>query len=325
MARGETIGIDIGGANTKVASTSGTTRSFYLPLWRENDLAGLLKRVKEEFRPERVGIVITGELTDAFTSKKEGVCSIASTVNSVFTNPCYLNILGQFTPAIAERDARLYAASNWTASAAFVAKSSKDCIFADVGSTTCDVIPIKNGKPLALTTDFERLREHELIYMGVLRTNIATLMRFVNLSGNKYRLCSELFTITADAHRILGNIDKSDYTCDTPDSQSRNLEACYRRISRILLCDVGELGRENVHEVARQVERTQINDLADALTFQARKFELHTVVGAGLGEFLIAKAALKAKLECRLLSRQYGRELSNVFPAFAVAQLVQHA
>jgi len=324
MTQGETIGIDIGGANTKVASTSGTARSFYLPLWRENDLAGLLKRVKDEFRPERVGIVITGELADAFASKKEGVCSIASTVNSVFTNPCYLNILGQFTPAIAERDAHLYAASNWTASTAFLAKSSQDCIFADVGSTTCDVIPIKNGKPLALTTDFERLREHELIYTGVLRTNIATLMRFVNLSGNKYRLCSELFTITADAHRILGNIDKSDYTCDTPDSQSRNLEACYRRISRILLCDVSELGRENAHEVARQVERTQINDLADALAFQARKFELHTVVGAGLGEFLIAKAALKAKLECRLLSRQYGRELSNVFPAFAVAQLVQH-
>jgi len=325
MTQGETIGIDIGGANTKVASTSGTAKSFYMPLWRENDLAGLLKSVKDEFRPERVGIVITGELADAFTSKKEGICSIASAVNSVFTKPCYLNIRGQLTPAIAERDALLYAASNWTASAAFLAKSSQDCIFADVGSTTSDVIPIKNGKPVTLMTDFERLREHELIYMGVLRTNIAALLRFVNLNGKKYRLCSELFTITADAHRILGNIDESDYTCDTPDSQSRNLEACYRRISRLVLCDVDELGRQNAHEVAKQVERTQINNLADALAFQARKFELNTVIGAGLGEFLVAKAALKAQLECRLLSRQYGRELSNMFPAFAVAQLVQHA
>jgi uncharacterized hydantoinase/oxoprolinase family protein len=92
-----------------------------------------------------------------------------------------------------------------------------------------------------------------------------------------------------------------------------------------VLCDVDELGRQNAHEVAKQVERTQINDLADALAFQARKFELNTVIGAGLGEFLVAKAALKAQLECRLLSRQYGRELSNMFPAFAVAQLVQHA
>jgi hypothetical protein len=82
-----------------------------------------------------------------------------------------------------------------------------------------------------------------------------------------------------------------------------------------------EFGRENVYEVARQVERAQINELADALEQQAREFKLQTVVGAGLGEFLIAKAASKAELECCLLSQQYGRELSNVFPAYAVAQL----
>jgi hypothetical protein len=320
----KTIGIDIGGANTKVASASGIARSFYLPLWREHDLEGLLRHVQDEFRPERVGIVITGELVDAFTSKKEGICSIAAAVNSVFANPCYLNIRGQLTPAIAGNDAHLYAASNWTASAVFLAKSIPDCIFVDVGSTTCDVIPIKNGKPVARTTDFNRLREHELIYMGVLRTNIATLLRFINLSGKQYRLSTELFAVTADVHRVLGNIDQAHYTCDTPDSRSCDLEGCYQRISRVLLCDVSELGRENAREIARQVERTQIDELAEALAFQAREFKLNTVVGAGLGEFLVAKAALKAGLECRLLSQRYGRELSNIFPAFAVAQLAQN-
>ncbi|MEI7826328.1 MAG: hydantoinase/oxoprolinase family protein [Euryarchaeota archaeon] len=324
MDRCETIGIDVGGANTKVASASGIARSFYLPLWRKNDLAGVLQRVKREFRPERVGVVITGELADTFASKKEGICAIASAINSVFAKPHYLNIRGQFTRSIAEKDANLYAASNWTASTAFLAKSVKDCIFVDVGSTTCDVIPIKNGKPIALMTDFERLREHELIYMGVLRTNVATLLRSVSLKGKTYQLSSELFAITADVHRMLGNIDEGGYMCATPDSRSRDLEACYRRIARVLLCDVDELGRENAREVARQVARAQINELAEALAFQARELELRTVVGAGLGEFLIAEAALEAGLDCRLLSRQYGRELSNVFPAFAVAQLAQH-
>jgi (4-(4-[2-(gamma-L-glutamylamino)ethyl]phenoxymethyl)furan-2-yl)methanamine synthase len=319
----QTIGIDIGGANTKVASASGTARSFYLPLWRKNDLAGLLQRVKDEFQPDRVGIVITGELADAFTSKKEGICSIAAAVNSVFSKPCYLNVYGELTQGIAEKNARLYAASNWAASAAFLAKSVKDCIFTDVGSTTSDVIPIKKGKPIAHTRDFERLRHYELIYMGVLRTNVATILRNVNLSGKKYKLSTELFSITADVHRVLGNIGEVDYVCDTPDSQSRDLEACYQRIARVLLCDISELGRENVYEVARQVEHAQINELAEALAFQAREYELHTVVGAGLGEFLIAKAALKACLDFQLLSQLYGRALSNVFPAFAVAQLVQ--
>ena len=127
------IGIDIGGANTKVASASGAARSFYLPLWRKNDLTGLLRRVKNEFRPECVGIVITGELADAFASKKEGICSIAAAVSSVFSKSYYLNVYGELTQGIAEEDAHLYAASNWAASAAFLAKSVKDCIFTDVG------------------------------------------------------------------------------------------------------------------------------------------------------------------------------------------------
>jgi probable H4MPT-linked C1 transfer pathway protein len=319
----QTIGIDIGGANTKVASASGTARSFYFPLWRKNDLAGLLRCVKDDFKPERVGIVITGELADAFSSKKEGICSIVTAVNSVFSKPYYLNVRGELTQGIKE-NALLYAASNWAASAAFLAKSVKNCIFTDVGSTTCDVIPIQNRRAIAQTRDFERLRQHELIYMGVLRTNIATILRFVNFSGKKYRLSTEQFSITADVHHVLGNIDETDYTCDTPDSKSRDLDACYKRIARVLLCDVSELGKENTHEIAKQVERAQINELAEALAFQAQTHDVQTVVGAGLGEFLIAKAALKIGLEFRLLSSQYGRALTRVFPAYAVARLIQN-
>jgi hypothetical protein len=325
MVLSDTIGIDVGGANTKVASISGQTKSLYLPLWRDNDLAGELRRIRDEFQPKRVGVVITGELADAFTSKKEGVCSIASSVDSVFARPYYLNVRGQFTRQIAELDASLYAASNWTASATFVSRRVTDCIFVDVGSTTCDVIPIQDGKPTAMTTDFDRLRERELIYTGALRTNIATILRLVTLNGEKYRLASELFAIAADAHRVLGNISAEDYACETPDAKPRDVEHCYRRIARMLLCDADELGRKNARDVARQVERAQVDELAQALTFQARKHDLNTVVGVGLGEFLIAKAASKVRLECHLLSQQYGKELSKVFPAFAVANLAHDA
>ncbi|MFZ0925021.1 MAG: hydantoinase/oxoprolinase family protein [Halobacteriota archaeon] len=325
MALNDTIGIDIGGANTKVASASGQAKSLYLPLWRENDLSGELRRIRDEFQPKRVGVVITGELADAFASKKKGICSIASSVDSVFARPYYLNVRGQFTRQIAESEASLYAASNWAASATFVSQRVSDCIFVDLGSTTCDVIPIRDGKPAASTTDFERLRERELIYAGALRTNIATILRLATVNGEKYRLASELFAIAGDVHRVLGNISAEEYACDTPDGEPRDLEHCYRRIARILLCDVDELGHKNAHDVARQVESAQVDELAQALAFQARKYDLNAVVGAGLGEFLIAKAASKVRLECSLLSQQYGKTLSKVFPAFAVANLAHYA
>jgi probable H4MPT-linked C1 transfer pathway protein len=325
MALNDTIGIDIGGANTKVASASGEARSIYLPLWRNNDLTSELRRIRGEFQPKRVGIVITGELVDAFKSKKEGICSISSSVESVFTKPYYLNVRGQFARHISEKETSLYAASNWMASATFISKRVADCIFVDLGSTTCDVIPIRNGRVAAKTTDFKRLRDRELIYTGVLRTNIATVLRVVTLNGHKFRLASELFAITADAHRVLGNMSASDYVCDTPDGQPRDLETCYRRLARVVLCDVNELGRENARAIARQVEQVQISELAHTIAFQAHKHRLSVVVGAGIGEFLIAKAALKVNLECHLLSQQYGKELSGVFPAFAVATLLHEA
>jgi len=322
MPPSKTIGIDIGGANTKVASAGGKTKSFYLPLWRKCDLSATLRQIRDEFQPGRVGVVITGEVVDVFKNKTEGIRSISSAVNSVFAEPFYLNVRGQFRPKIAKEQASLYAASNWIASVKFLSQQISDCIFVDTGSTTCDVIPLKSRKPVAALTDFSRLGERELLYHGVLRTSISTILHLAALNGKHYPLASEVFAITADVHRVLGNISAADYTCDTPDARPRNLEACYRRIARVLLCDVKELGRENARIIARQTEHAQVEDLADALAFQACKHGINTVVGAGLGEFLIAKAASKANLECRLLSQQYGKALSKVFPAFAVANLL---
>jgi len=47
------------------------------------------------------------------------------------------------------------------------------------------------------------------------------------------------------------------------------------------------------------------------------------VVEAGIGEGLIAEAATFLGLECVRLSERYGPKISDVFPAYAVARLVE--
>ena len=42
---------------------------------------------------------------------------------------------------------------------------------------------------------------------------------------------------------------------------------------------------------------------------------------AGTGEGLIAEAAAFLGMECVRISERYGREISDVFPAYAVARL----
>ncbi len=321
MRSDSVVGIDIGGANTKIASADGNVTTFYLPLWKGADLESVLKRAKFDFKPDEVGIVLTGEMADRFMSKREGVLYIASAVKSVFDSAYFFDVHGRFSRDI--QDPKLHAASNWVASALLIARDTRNCIFVDVGSTTCDIIPIKNGKLKASLTDFDRLKRGELIYSGVLRTNIAALIKQLNLDGDPCRISSELYAITADAHVILGTITESDYTCDTPDGRSHDMDSAYGRIARVVLCDIEELGRDRAYEIAKQAVTAQIDELSHDILAHSKYHKLKTVVAAGMGEFMIKHAAERLGLSVELLSDTYGTRISRVFPAFAVAKLLQ--
>ena len=75
-----------------------------------------------------------------------------------------------------------FSATNWLASAQFLAEEYKNVIFVDIGSTTTDVIPLVEGKIKAKKADLERLKSGELIYSGVLRTGVSHLLKRVILS-----------------------------------------------------------------------------------------------------------------------------------------------
>jgi uncharacterized hydantoinase/oxoprolinase family protein len=53
------------------------------------------------------------------------------------------------------------------------------------------------------------------------------------------------------------------------------------------------------------------------------RHRLSSVVAAGIGEKSIAKAATFLGLECILLSERYSPEISDIFPAYAVARLLK--
>lgn len=317
---GTVIGIDIGGANTKIASHDGQiTELHYIPLWKDTRLPEVLGEIIHRLKPAKVGVVMTGELADCFSDKKQGVSFIMNAIDAVFPGAMYLNNRGEFIDS--SGDIRSLAAANWTASALLIGKE-RDCIFSDVGSTTTDLIPVKHGRPLAGTTDFQRLGRHELLYRGILRTNIAALMELIELGGNNYRLSSELFVQTADANLLLGNISQEDYTCETADTGGKTPKDAARRLARVVCADTTELDSDDIMDIAWQVYYHQRDELAEALEILASIHGINTVVGAGLGEFIVRDAAKHAGLTCTLLSEEYGSKISKVYPAYAVACLV---
>ena len=112
------------------------------------------------------------------------------------------------------------AAANWMATALAVADAYADALLIDVGSTTADVIPIAAGRVAATGhNDLERLLAGELVYTGVLRTNLAAIAPRVPIRGDWCPVASEYFAISADVHLVLGHLAPEAYDCPTPDGR----------------------------------------------------------------------------------------------------------
>ncbi len=317
------IGLDIGGANTKLASSDGTiVELHYLPLWKNTRLPEVLKEIAQRLQPERVTVVMTGELADCFEDKEQGIRFIKSCVDSAFklSKVSYVNSMGRFQN---ETDnVRELAAANWAASARLIGKERGDCIFVDVGSTTSDIIPILSGEHKAGLTDFERLVRSELVYAGTLRTNLAALLEKVKLERGWCRTASELFATTADAYLLLGEINESMYTCETADGAGRSKIEAMRRLARLVCADLSEIREEEIYGIAAQVKEKQVSTLAAAISEVAERNGLKRIIAAGLGEFLIKEAAERLGFECISVSEIWGEEISKVFPAYAAARLL---
>lgn len=313
------LGIDIGGANTKLASQDGShTEIHYLPLWKSSRLPEVLKDIASRLKPDAVGVVMTGELADSFTDKDEGIRYIAGAVEEAFADVWYIDSSG--TPA--REAARSAAAANWAASAVLAGRDFGDGIFADTGSTTTDIIPVVNGAAACAKTDLERLCRGELIYAGALRTNLAALLGRVELRGCTCRISSELFAITGDVYLLLGHIGSEAYNCETPDGAGKDIDSARRRLARVVCADIQELSEEEILSIAEQAKQKQVSEFAGALGVCADKWGLKLVVGCGLGEFLIEEAASRAGLAYTSVSHEYGRDVSVVFPAYAAARIL---
>ena len=309
------IGLDIGGANLKV--TNGEKfEIIYFPMWKKwGKLDEQLLKIREEYEPDKVGVVITAELADSFNSKTEGITYISSIVEKVFScNVFYLDVNGNVKREV--DIPKLFSASNWVASAKFLLKSFKNFLFADMGSTTTDLIPVTT-KIEAKKTDYERLKNGELLYFGILRTPVFYILP----EFDSVPLASEYFSITGDAFILTGDIHANDYNCETPDGRGKGKQDCLRRLAKTLCCDVEEIGESTIFELAESVKEKMLSKTAKAMDRLSSKFNLDRVIGCGIGEFILEKASERIGLKYISLREIYG-EMSKIFPAYAMKKLV---
>jgi (4-(4-[2-(gamma-L-glutamylamino)ethyl]phenoxymethyl)furan-2-yl)methanamine synthase len=331
-------GFDIGGANTDVAvvdfDESGNiidlkTDYVYLPMWmKKEELKDALKDLLGSFGDEvdAVGVSMTAELVDAYKTKKEGVIDIAQKSADSFNVPMgFVGFDGIMEISELIKDPMKVAAANWIATVPLAAKINPNCILIDTGSTTTDIIPIKNGRECADgRSDLERLKTGELVYSGTLRTNVAALVDKVPLDGILLRVASELFAVAADVQIVLGNITIEEYSCDTMDGAGKSIEDCMRRISRVVCGDMEVLKLNEITEIAEYIYSTQVIKISEALIEVSKRNNITNVVTTGLGmELLGAKACEIAGLNCIGMDKILKKEDCIVAPAVGTAILME--
>jgi len=330
-------GFDIGGANTDIAVVDfdsqgniiGIKTDFeYFPMWLKKDELGdaLLDLLGDDLEKiDAVGVCMTAELVDAYKTKQEGVIDIAKKSEESFSVPTgFIGLNGVLrSDELIERPDEV-AAANWIATAKIASQIDENCIMIDTGSTTTDIIPIKEGSECAKgRSDLERLKTGELVYNGTLRTNVAAIVDKVPLNNEFVRVSSELFATTADVHMVLGNITEKDYTCSTSDGAGKSKEDCMRRIARVICGDLYMLSQFDIEKIAAYIYKKQVQKIAEALLEVSKRENLAKVVTTGLGMDIIgAKAAEMAGLEWAGMDELLKKEECVVAPAVGTALMI---
>jgi len=332
------LGLDIGGANIKAATSAGDATAMAFPLWKQPEQlsSAISDFVRRWPSCTSLAVTMTGELADCYASKAEGVARILEAVATAADgrDVAVWGVDGRFR-SVAEsiQEPMLVAASNWQALATWVARACHidTGLLIDIGSTTTDIIPIQHGQPVAIgRTDLGRLQAGELVYTGVRRTALCAVASHVPLRGTDCPIAAELFATTLDLYLWLGLIREDPTDIDTADGRPATQMAAAQRLCRMLCCDRSELTAADIDALAMSWLDRQIQQLCTAVqTVLQRLPSIHHVVLSGSGEFL-ARRVMDEIPELRTaetisLAARCGPEQTTAACAAAVAGLLQES
>lgn len=299
------IGWDVGGAHLKAArldSTGRVTQAVQLPcpLWQ-----GLehLHTAMEELR-RRLGhaplhaVTMTGEMVDLFSDRAEGVSRLVDAIEALLEGGViryYAGALGFLDATAAKREPASVASANWLASAAFVASRQSTALFIDIGSTTTDIIAIRDGRVVAQgRDDSSRLVSGELVYTGVARTPLMALSDRVPFGGASVPLMAEYFATAADVYRLLGSLPDDADQHPAADGGEKTVEASARRLARMIGRDARSAPLAEWRRLAAAFAEIQLQRIAEGCAQVSARASLDAaapVVAAGVGRFLVDELA----------------------------------
>ena len=303
------IGWDIGGAHTKYTmikenSLKITSKVFSLKLWESLDP---LKKIINETQNKygnmyriKNAITMSGEMCDIFPNRKKGVKEILSLFSKrSFNNYIYTSNNGVIS-INKFKDFRFVASMNWHIIASYIKSIGKNIIAIDLGSTTTDIILIKNNKCINIRTDdYSGLKSSELLYTGILRTPTFSVTKYINYNNQKYHLIPEFYSTMGDIYRLLGVISLRDDYSDTADGRSKSTINTLIRISRSFGIDYDKNDKELIINISKKIMSEHLDQISYNIIGHLKKNFNNTkdlyFIGMGVGRNIIEKICRKSK------------------------------
>jgi probable H4MPT-linked C1 transfer pathway protein len=176
-----------------------------------------------------------------------------------------------------------------------VAEHIPDALLADIGTTTTDLIPIRQGAVAARGfTDGERLTAGELVYTGVVRTPVMAIAQAAPFRGHVQRIAAERFATMADVFRLTGDLSFDADPYPAADLRSKSEAESAARLARMLGRDDGEAPLSAWVALAGYFANCQlalIERAARDVSERAKISPQAPVIGAGCGRFLARSLA----------------------------------
>ncbi len=345
MHENAVIGWDVGGAHLKAARLDPAGRvaevlQLPCPLWQGLEhLHAAMEELSRRLGPAPFhAVTMTGEMVDLFADRAEGVSRLVDAIEGRLEGTViryYAGTRGFLDATAAKHQPASVASANWLASAAFVAARQATALFIDIGSTTTDIIAIRDGHVLAGgQDDASRLVSRELVYTGVARTPLMALTDRVPFGGDSVPLMAEYFATAADVYRVLGSLPDDADQHPSADGGEKTVEASARRLARMIGRDAGSAPLAEWRRLAAEFAKIQLQRIAEGcaqVTARASLGAAAPIVAAGVGRFLVDELAgrmgrnvldFASLLPCE---PSFASRAADCAPAVAVAWLaLQH-
>jgi (4-(4-[2-(gamma-L-glutamylamino)ethyl]phenoxymethyl)furan-2-yl)methanamine synthase len=336
-----TAGLDVGGAHLKVALVENgrviAAEQFRCRLWLglEKLNTALKKAHPLLARADHVAITMTGELSDLFPSRQAGVETLVQRLVQEFDGKrtqFWMGSKGFGTGSEATANHSLVGSTNFLATASVVGRAHSQALLIDFGSTTADIIPVQNSKPVPRgLNDGDRQTTGELVYTGYTRTAVMAVTTRAPLKGRWVTFAREYLATMADVRRILGMLPDGLDLHATADGKGKSVDESVQRFARMLGRDAADGTLDDWRTAAAYVREEQLRSIHDGalqVISHAGLDSAAPVIAAGLGASEVNEIARRLGRPVRSFATLAGAStditstVTACAPAVAVALLV---